>query len=315
MIFNIKYAILAYIFCREVLTVDSFFSKIFIEIAECENITKAASKLGYTQSGLSHILNRAENELGFQLFFRSKSGVRLTNAGNELLPVARELSHSYEKMYETITSIQGIEKGHITIGTFTSISMNILPPVIVKFGCDYPGIKIDLREGSVTEIHDWIINRTVDVGFTSLHDTDEFECKTWFEDPLLAVVPKYFDIKDKYTFDIQDFNNYPFIMPSTEKGNDYDIDRLVEKHNLKLDIRLSSKSDMAILSMVENGLGISILPKLIVLNHNRNVKTLQIKPYSVRKLGMGFRSLEDVSPAALKFIEYAESIVKEIIKH
>ena len=112
---------------------DSGFSKIFIEIAAANNITKAAESLGYTQSGLSHTLNRAEEELGFKLFYRAKSGVTLTPEGELLLPVAKEMERGLEKMYETISSIQGITKGRITIGTFQSISINMLSPVLKAF--------------------------------------------------------------------------------------------------------------------------------------------------------------------------------------
>ena len=128
---------------------DSNFSKIFIEIASCSNITKAAENLGYTQSGLSHTLNRAEDELGFKLFYRAKSGVTLTPEGRILLPAAKELERSVEKLYETISSIQGITKGLVTIGTFQSISINMLSPVLKAFQQDYPQIKIDLKEGSI----------------------------------------------------------------------------------------------------------------------------------------------------------------------
>ena len=120
---------------------DSNFSKIFIEIASCSNITKAAENLGYTQSGLSHTLNRAEDELGFKLFYRAKSGVTLTPEGRILLPAAKELERSVEKLYETIPSIQGITKGLVTIGTFQSISINMLSPVLKAFQQDYPQIK------------------------------------------------------------------------------------------------------------------------------------------------------------------------------
>lgn len=290
---------------------DSNFLKILVEIAKYNNITKAANNLGYTQSGLSHTLNRVEDELGFKLFLRSKKGVALTNEGVALLPIAKEIVTNMEKLHETIASIQGLEQGKITIGSFTSISMNILPNILMAFSRDYPCIKIDLMEGSVTEIQDWIMDRTIDIGFTSLQDNDEFEYTVWFDDPLLAIVPRDYEDHNNNFFDIKEFENYPFIMPATEKGYDYDIERIVEKHGLNLNVKLSSKSDMAIIKLVARGLGFTILPELITLGNTSAVKALPILPYSYRKLGMGLISLRNASPATKKFIEYTNIIVHE----
>ncbi len=290
---------------------DSNFSRIFIEIASCSNITKAAENLGYTQSGLSHTLNRAEDELGFRLFYRAKSGVTLTPEGRILLPAAKELERSMEKLYETISSIQGITKGLVTIGTFQSISINMLSPVLKAFQQDYPQIKIDLKEGSIEEIHDWILDHTVDLGLTSLQENDEFDYIPLHKDPMVAVVPQWYDLKNKNYIDIAEFENQPFIMASMDKQNDSDVDKVLKKAGIEVNVTFSSKDDIAIMSMVENGLGVSILPELITLRHFQNVHVLPLNPPFYRTLGIGLFSLENASPAAAKFIEYA---VKMLIK-
>lgn len=284
---------------------DSNFSRIFIEIASCSNITKAAENLGYTQSGLSHTLNRAEDELGFRLFYRAKSGVTLTPEGRILLPAAKELDRSMEKLYETISSIQGITKGLVTIGTFQSISINMLSPVLKAFQQDYPQIKIDLKEGSIEEIHDWILDHTVDLGLTSLQENDEFDYIPLHKDPMVAVVPQCYDLKNKNYIDIDEFENQPFIMASMDKQNDCDVDKVLKKAGIEVNVTFSSKDDIAIMSMVENGLGVSILPELITLRHFQNVHVLPLNPPFYRTLGIGLFSLENASPAAAKFIEYA----------
>lgn len=288
---------------------DSAFSKIFIEIASCCNITKAAENLGYTQSGLSHTLNRAEDELGFKLFYRAKSGVTLTPEGKILLPVAKEMDKSMERLYETISSIQGITKGHITVGTFQSISINMLSPVLKAFQQDYPQIKIDLKEGSIKEIHDWILDHTVDLGLTSIQEKDEFEYIPIYEDPMVAVVPANYKLKNKNSIDITEFQSQPFIMASMEKDYDCDIENVIKKSGIEVNVRFSSKDDIAIMSMVENGLGISILPELITLRHFQNVKIIPLNPPFKRTLGIGLFSLENASPASLKFIEYTKKIL------
>ena len=98
-------------------------------------------------------------------------------------------------------------------------------------------------------------------------------------------------------------------MVAMEKDNDKDIDRIIKNCNLNLDVIFSSKDDIAIMSMVENGLGISMLPQLITLRHFQNIKTLPLNPPASRVLGVGLLSVESASPATLKFIEYLKKML------
>ena len=212
-------------------------------------------------------------------------------------------------MYETISSIQGITKGRITIGTFQSISINMLSPVLKAFQQDYPQIKIDLKEGSIQEIHDWILDHTVDLGLTSIQSDDEFDYIPLCEDAMVGVVPADYRLKNKNHIDISEFENQPFIIAAMEKDNDCDVDNVIKESGIHVNISFSSKDDIAIMSMVENGLGISILPELITLRHFQNVKVLPLNPPFKRTLGIGLFSLENASPASLKFIEYAKNML------
>ncbi|MCD8036005.1 MAG: LysR family transcriptional regulator [Clostridiales bacterium] len=293
---------------------DSAFTKVFVEIASCCNITKAAENLGYSQSGLSHTLNRAEDELGFKLFYRAKSGVTLTPEGEMLLPIAKELEMGMEKLYETISSIQGISKGRITIGTIQSISIHVLSPILKAFESDYPQIKIDLKEGTLQEIHDWILDHTVDLGLTSIQKDDEFESIPLYDDPMMAVVPMDYDLNGKDFIDVTDFDNKPFIMPSMEKDNDIDLDRVIKNSGINVNVKCTSKDDTAIMSMVEYGLGVSIIPELYTLRHFQNIQVVPLNPPYKRNIGIGLYSFSGASPATLKFIEYAKDMFTDKYK-
>ncbi len=283
------------------------FYKMLSKIADSKSITKAAENMAYTQSGLSHIVNRFEKEMGFKLFLRSKTGVTLSNEGQLLLPIAKEIEQGLKKMDETIASIRGLEIGRVTVGAFASVATHILPSLLMMLGRDYPGIKIDIKKGSTIEIHNWIMDHTVDVGFTSIQGDDEFEYIELFEDPLLAVVPNDFELNE---FDVQEFNRFPFIMPTGESLPDRDIDRVIRQNNLQVNVSLSSMDWAAIISMVESGLGISLMPELMLRKNNRAVKTLPIKPHCYRTLAIACDSFDNASPAVLKVIEYAKQITQ-----
>jgi DNA-binding transcriptional LysR family regulator len=92
--------------------------QLFADVAETENFTKTGERMGYTQSGVSHMLKSLENEINFPLFVRSKQGVKLTSDAETILPSVRALLSVYENLEQNINEINGLEKGQITIATF-----------------------------------------------------------------------------------------------------------------------------------------------------------------------------------------------------
>lgn len=284
--------------------------ELFSDIAETLNFTKTGERMGYTQSGVSHILKTLENEIGFPLFIRTKKGVQLTSNGQCLLPYVRSLLKSNQQLEQLIGSINGFEMGNITIGTFPSVSIHWLPKIIYQFQKEFPNIILHMKEGGIKNIQSWIEDGSVDFGFFSKQPSHTFDWIPLKKDPLLAVLPMDYKLSNKSEFLLKDFQDQPFIM--SETGTDYDIHRTLNNAHINPYIRFSSKDDYAIISMVEHKLGISILPELILKNHNKNVITLPLKPYAYRTLGIGLLSSENATPAAKKFISYAQKLIETI---
>lgn len=282
--------------------------ELFVDIAETLNFTKTGERMGYTQSGVSHILKTLESEIGFSLFVRTKKGVQLTADGQYLLPYVRKLLKSNEELEQIISSINGIQTGVITIGTFSSVSIHWLPKIIYQFQQKFPHVNLHMKEGGIQNIQSWIEDGSVDFGFFSKQPSHTFD---WFpikEDPLLAVLPYDYPLSDTSEFLLSNFQNQPFIM--SETGTDYDIHRTLQDARVSPDIRFSAKDDYAIISMVEHNLGISILPELILKGRTQKVKTLPLNPYAFRTLGIGMLSFEHATPATQMFISYAKKILE-----
>ena len=280
---------------------------LFEDVANTQNFTKSGDRLGYTQSGVSHMLKSLEDELGFQLFIRSKQGVKLTDSGQEILPAVRSLLAKYENLTQTVNEIHGIEKGSLTIATFSSISIHYLPKIIHAFKLKYPAINIELLEGGTDDIVDWIENDIADFGFLSHEHIKNLEWITLAEDPLLAILPKDSEPAAEETVDIHTFQNKPFII--TSMGTDYDVHKALTSSDVTPDVIFSSKDDHAIISMVSNLLGISILPGLVVKGFEDQVACHKLQPYYARTLGIAMKSRGALSPAAGKFIALATSMI------
>ena len=279
---------------------------LFADVAETKNFTKTGERMGYTQPGVSHILKTLENELGFPLFLRTKRGIKLTPNAEVILPIVRNMLAINEQLEQTISSLKGLDTGHLTIASFASISRNWLPRAIHEFQVDYPGIEIELLEGGTDDIVQWINDSVADIGLVSRRNTEELEWISLYEDPLMAILPRSFSTSSDFC-PIIDMMAHPFIISAV--GTDYDVHYALQSSGINPDIRFSSKDDLAIVSMVANNLGVSILPKLVIEGMDEKVLTLPLEPYFTRELGIAYKSSVNLSPAARRFIEKVQLIL------
>lgn len=163
--------------------------EVFLKVVELGSLTKAAEVLGFTQSGISHTISSLENEFGFPLLVRNRSGVKLTVNGEQVLQPIREILNWNEQLKQQVADIHGLETGTITIGTFTSVSVHWLPGMIKQFRKEYPYIEFKLMEGGYLEIEQWIEAGVVDCGFLSLPTREKFEVFPLKQDRMLAILP------------------------------------------------------------------------------------------------------------------------------
>lgn len=287
--------------------------KLFADVSETGNFTKSGERLGYTQSGVSHILKSLEEEIDFPLFIRTKSGVTLTKNAEQILPSVRALLSMYEALKQNIDEIHGIERGSLTIATFQSISISWLPSIIHRFQKAYPGISIKLMEGGTDDIVSWIENDIADFGFLSRQRLHSLDWISLYEDPLMAIVPKDYPLEEKAPFSIKNFQDENFIM--TAMGTDYDVHTVLSNAEIVPNVKFTSKDDHAIISMVSNHLGYSILPKLTLNGVESQVKAHYLMPQYSRELGIALKSTEIVSPAAGKFIKLTRELLPELLPH
>ena len=142
---------------------------------ESGSFPRAARQLDITQSGLTHMMNALERETGFPLLIRDRSGVRLTAAGERLLPAIRELVQASDRLEEQIAAQAGRRRESIRVAAYSSICMHWLPTLVQQFRWAYPDVSIDIRMGSVEEIYRWLQEGTVDpVSYTHLRAHETF---------------------------------------------------------------------------------------------------------------------------------------------
>lgn len=285
--------------------------ELFADVAETKNFTRSSDRMGYTQSGVSHILKSLETEIGFPLFIRTKQGVRLTKNAETLLPLVHSLLAINENLEQTISDINGLDSGQLVIASFASISVNWLPEIVHRFQQEYPNIAITLMEGGTDEIVGWVEDSLADFGFLSRRNTRALEWIPLRNDPLMAILPRDEAAPTGGVYHVADFQGKPFII--TAAGTDYDVHYALSTANITPNIHFTSKEDRAIVSMVANHLGVSILPRLVIQGMEDKIQAYPLEPYCTRNLGIAVKSRQNMTPAAKKFLHLTRAMLPELI--
>lgn len=284
--------------------------KAFLTSAETGSFSKAAEILGYTPSGVSQLVTAFESDLGFALLLRSKRGIAPTADGERMLPAVRDFIAHEGRMYQIAAEIKGLSVGEVTIATYPSISTHWLPGVIRGFREEYPRIKIKLMEGIRQEIVQWLEEKRADVAFLSRKEPMSYDWIPLAEDEMLAVLPKTHPLATAESYPLRNCHEESFIMPAL--GRDADVAALFERNGLELNVQFTTLQNFAAISMVEQGLGISIMNELITRNWQCDVVKLPLEPPQKIVLGMALLSRENASPAVKRFVKYAAARLSRI---
>ncbi|WP_025717427.1 LysR family transcriptional regulator [Paenibacillus sp. 1-18] len=276
--------------------------KVFLSVVETGSFTKAGELLNLTQSAISHAVSGLEHELGLTLLIRGRSGIKLTSNGERLMKHFREIVQMNERLYQEVALIKGLETGTVKIGTFSSVSIQWLPGIIHKFNEQFPLIELKLLDGNYHEIENWIASGEADFGFVNLPTLDVLEVLPLKKERMLCVLPSNHMLREQTTIRVDQLLDEPFIMPAS--GCDTDVWRIFSQHKFAPTIKYELEDDHAIMAMVQNGLGVSILPEMILV---QNPYELCIRPldgpYS-RSIGIAAASLKSMAPAAKKCMNF-----------
>lgn len=274
----------------------------FVKTVERGSFTKAAEDLHYAQSSVSKMIADMEAEWGMTLLERSKSGVVLTSAGEQLLPYLRKALCGYDELAGQILRMKGLETGIVRIGTFSSVAINWLPNIFSKLQRDYPDIEYEMLLGDYDEVEHWIDEGRVDCGFLRLPTTGDFDTIPLTQDEYKVILPLGHPLAEKEAIPLTDLEGRPFLL--LEHGGKTEVSDLLNASHVTPDIRFTTWEDFAIMAMAEKGLGIGILPDLILRRVPYGVEIRPLSEPYYRTIGLAMKNREHLTPAVQKFMEY-----------
>ncbi len=280
---------------------DSKKLEILMTAADLGSFTKASEVVGYTQSGLTHMMDALEREVGFPLLQRSHSGIRLTEQGRQLMPAIREFLQANAMLENQIRTIAQQKNEVIRIAAYASIAMHWMPEILYRFRRACPEIRVDLRMvDHALEPFELLEKGETDVIFASYHDYSFCDWIPLYHEQMYAILPKNYQLKDKSVFPLKEFAGQEFLMPY---GNfDLDVNAALEPEGVKLNARLSRVDDETVIRMVGRGLGVSMMSELMIRGRTDDVLCVPVSPPAIRELGMGthIRKTETESIRKLK---------------
>ena len=280
------------------------------KIIETGSFSRAADEMGYSQSAMSQMISSLEEEMSLKLVNRFRTGAKLTLEGQELYPHIEKLIYQYYAVNEKLNEIKGLKTGMIRMGTLASISAHWLPDLLKEFQEQYPEVEFVIHQGDYASIYEWIRTGAVDFGFVNPKAVTGIETIVLKEGDMLAVLPEDHPLGQNGVIPLDRLAEEPFIL--LEEGHYYEPLEAFKTIGVSPDIKYTIHDDYAIMTMVEAGLGVSILAELILHRTNYRLKLCATEPKITRTLAIGYKDRASLPIASKRFIELLRSRLEEL---
>lgn len=258
--------------------------RVVLDVAETHSISKTAAKLNYTQSAVSQSIKNFEKEIGMPLFTRTKRGMELRPNTDVIIDSIRNIERERELILESVARITNLEQGCLRIGSIQSMAYHVLPGILKEFSEEYPNIDFDLSVHDFKELTQMMDASEIDCAFTSGFTVKKRSFVPICRDELMVVMPKDHPLTEKLHVDLADLRGEKYVLSAD--GLDYETGELFRENGIDPDIRLSINEDYAVLRMVEEGFGLTVLPKLLLRGIRNDVCIRPFTEHYYRTLGI-----------------------------
>ena len=276
--------------------------KALIATIEEGSLSAAADRLGYTPSGISRMMAALEEETGFRLLARSRSGVVPTAECEKMMPVFRELIYWGEQYRQYAAEIRGLERGTVTVGTSYSSYYRWLSELVAKFCSRYPGIEVRTLQANSTNLYIAMEEHRADLCIVSRREPD-FRWIPIKEDPMVVWVPEDHRAAAAGFYRDTDLETEGYIETFPEEETDNA--RLLADRQIKPMVKFSTTDNYATYCMVESGLGVALMNGMSMGSWHGRVRAVPIEPPELVSIGFICQSDVNISPAARRFIDFA----------
>ncbi len=260
--------------------------KTFLEVVKEKSMSKAALNTNQTVPGVSYSISKLEDEWGLALFTRNRGNILLTDAGKEVLPHIIAILNEQHALERKIQSLNNTCKGTVRVGGLRCVLKQWLPAIIKEMNALYPDILIEIVLNPYEDIQNDITTGKIDVAFGGEPMMKMLDFHHIFDDPFVVVVDKANPLcrKKFITLDELSKSEYKIIMPCWSA--DKELMNMIKKNHIDEYTSYAIKDSGTIISMVESGMGISIMPYFVATGERADIGIIKLEDWSAKRFGI-----------------------------
>ena len=279
---------------------------IFDKIVETGSMREAAESLHLTPAAVSHSLGKLEKRFGLSLLVRSRVGIELTHYGRELLPHMRAALDADSKLLTEVSRIKGELHGSVRIGVFNSVCCAWMPAILQRMRQVHPDVVVKLVHDGYGALENGLLVGALDQAFVSIPTKNRSSPMPLLRDRLLCITPPDFVPHNGSYITIEEIRDFELIIPGA--GSDFDARVFMEANGLSVKTEHNIIEDSSIIALVESGMGVSIMPELVLQKTGGDIHVYPIESAPYRSIGIATQAGAYISPQA-------EALLKLIVEY
>ncbi len=279
---------------------------IFDKIVETGSMREAAESLHLTPAAGSPSPGKLEKRFGLSLLVRSRVGIELTHYGRELLPHMRAALDADSKLLTEVSRIKGELHGSVRIGVFNSVCCAWMPAILQRMRQVHPDVVVKLVQDGYGALENGLLVGALDLAFVSIPTKNRISPMPLLRDRLLCITPPDFVPHNGSYITIEEIRDFELIIPGA--GSDFDARVFMEANGLSVKTEHNIIEDSSIIALVESGMGVSIMPELVLQKTGGDIHVYPIESAPYRSIGIATQAGAYISPQA-------EALLKLIVEY
>ena len=285
--------------------------EILMTAVDLGSFSKASQVVGYTQSGLTHLVNSLERDIGLPLIRRSHNGISLTRQGEALMPAIREYLKANTNLQNKIQAVTEQQTETIRIAAYASIAMHWMPEILYRFRRICPKVDVDLRMvDNALEPFELLQDDKTDVIFASRQKYGGCDWLPLYRERMYAILPRNYPLEGRETFPLEELEGKDFLMPYGRF--DLDVHAALDRVDVRIREKAAYVDDETVIRMVSKGLGVSMMTELMIRGRTDDVLCVPVVPETIRELGMGLPKGREMPESVKKLKECVTKFVGEL---
>lgn len=285
----------------------------FVAVADTLNFRRAAERVHIEQSPLSQQIRNLEQELGVQLFTRTKRRVALTHAGRVFVSDAQAVLARANDGIERARQAARGSIGSLSLAYLTSMTNTFFVSVLHEFQYQHPGVTLSFSDMVPSAVLNAVAQRSADVGFLrGVFTHEELVIEELGTEPLVVAMPKDHPLAKKKRLTGGDLAKEPFVMVPDEGSMGYNdvIRAFCRENGFSPSLRAEANQMQAVIWLVHLGLGLSLIPLSLKGLHRGNVVYRELRDPPSISGKMVYRK-NDASPVLKNFVDLALSATRK----